>query len=40
MQILKLGGKTVAVILVGLAIILSVALVVLMPFGIAQYLLN
>tara|TARA_R100000656_G_C3946805_1_gene127680 strand:- start:395 stop:517 length:123 start_codon:yes stop_codon:yes gene_type:complete len=40
MQIFKLGGKTVAIILVGLAIVLSVALAVLMPFGIAQHLLN
>lgn len=40
MQIFKLGGKTVAIILVGAAIILSVALAVLMPFGIAHHLLN
>jgi len=40
MQIFKLGGKTVAIILVGSAIVLSVALVVLMPFGIAQHLFN
>jgi len=40
MQILKMSGKAAAIILVGLAIILSIALAVLMPFGIAHHLLN
>lgn len=40
MQLLKLSGKAVAIILVGLVIILSIALAVLMPFGIAHHLLN
>ncbi len=40
MQIFKLGGKTVAIIIVGVAIALAVAMAVLMPYGIFHYLTN